>query len=61
MKRATKLMLFGAAAAAVGGLLYRHYQDSYEQLPEEESDSLVDQAPETDFEYLLEDQIMFEE
>lgn len=52
MKKAKKLLALGAAAA-VGALLYKRYQDSYEQIPEEESDFVVVEESDGDFEYMV--------
>ena len=67
MKRKTKLIALGAAAAA-GAWLYKRYQDSYEPIAEdaesqEDSDFVPMEDYEDDFETITlhTDQIMFEE
>lgn len=60
MKKITKLLAVGAAAA-VGALLYKRYQDSYEEMPEEESDFIVTEDSD-DFECtVIEGEAQYEE
>ena len=68
MKFTTKLVALGVAAAAAGVFLYKKYQNSYEQIPDNavsqaDSDFVPMVSVADDFEIITlhTDQIMFEE
>ena len=61
MKPITKLLAVGAAAVA-GAWLYKRYQDSYEELPEEETDFIVTEQSDDEFDFVEpDDEAAYEE